>query len=126
MLKRSPAEQLDLAISALLARPRQRSVPRPSPSIAKIVTLARSLRNLPRPEFRSALKADLQRRTSMKNSSSIPALKKPAQFRRPTSRTSHPISFTVLRNSSNSLSPPSKAPSASASRALTVPSCTPK
>jgi uncharacterized glyoxalase superfamily protein PhnB len=84
MPKRSPAEQLDLAISAMLARPRQRSMPRTSPSIAKIVTLARSLRDLPRPEFRSALKADLQRRTSMKEAAApSPAPKKPAQFRRP-------------------------------------------
>src|SRR6185437_7309125 len=82
--KRSPAEQLDLAISAMLARPRQRSMPRTSPSIAKIVTLARSLRDLPRPEFRSALKADLQRRTSMKEAAApSPAPKKPVQFRRP-------------------------------------------
>lgn len=84
MPKRSPAEQLDLVISALLARPQQRPAPRPSPSVAKIATLARSLRDLPRPEFKSALKADLQRRTSMNEAAApSPAPKKPAQFRRP-------------------------------------------
>jgi uncharacterized glyoxalase superfamily protein PhnB len=84
MPKRSPAEQLDLFISALLARPPQRPAPRPNTSVAKIATLARTLRDLPRPEFKSALKADLQRRTSMNEAAApSPAPKKPTQFRRP-------------------------------------------
>ena len=84
MPKRYPAEQLDLVISALLSRPQQHTAPRPSPSVAKIATLVRSLRDLPRPEFKSALKADLQRRTSMNEAAApSPAPKNPAQFRRP-------------------------------------------
>jgi len=84
MPKRSPAEQLDLVISAMLARPQHRPSLRPSPSVAKIETLVRSLRDLPRPEFKSALKADLQRRTSMNEAAApSPAPKNPAPFRRP-------------------------------------------
>ncbi|HXJ06415.1 MAG TPA: VOC family protein [Candidatus Acidoferrum sp.] len=84
MPKRSPAEQLDLAISALLARPQQRQAPRPGPRVAKFATLVRSLRDLPRPEFKLALKTDLQRRNSM-NEAAVPspAPQKLAQFRRP-------------------------------------------
>jgi len=84
MPKRSPAEQLDLVISAMLARPQHRLSLRPSPSVAKIETLVRSLRDLPRPEFKAALKADLQRRISM-NEAAAPsaAPKNPAPFRRP-------------------------------------------
>jgi len=84
MPKRSPAEQLDLVISAMLARPQHRLSLRPSPSVAKIETLVRSLRDLPRPEFKSSLRADLQRRTSMNEAAApSPAPKYPAQFRRP-------------------------------------------
>jgi PhnB protein len=84
MPKRSPAEQLDLAISALLARPQKRPVPRPSANVAKLLTLVRPLRDLPRPEFKARLKADLQRRISMNQAAApSPAPSKPAPFRRP-------------------------------------------
>ena len=65
MPKRSPAGQLDLAISAMLARPQTRPVPRPTASVAKLLTLVRPLRDLPRPEFKARLKSDLQRRITM-------------------------------------------------------------
>lgn len=80
MPKRSPSEQLDLAISALLARPEEPVVPRPSADVAKLLTLAHSLRDLPRPAFKAALKSELQRSTIM-NEAAAPATEK--QFRRP-------------------------------------------
>lgn len=85
MPKRSPAEQLGLAIDALLARSRQRSVPpRPSVTVAKLLTLLRPLRDLPRPEFKARLKADLQRRVSMSEATApSPARAQSADFRPP-------------------------------------------
>lgn len=65
MPKRSPAEQLDFAISALLVRPQSRPVPRPSAAISRLLTLVSPLRNLPRPDFKSRLRADLQRSINM-------------------------------------------------------------
>ena len=83
MPKRSPAEQLDLAISAMLAFPRQRPVPRPSANVAKLLTLVRPLRDLPRPEFKASLQRELHRRAFMNNmtAASAVAAKVPA-FRR--------------------------------------------
>jgi len=80
MTKRPPAEQLDLAVSALLAHP-QRPMPGASRSVAKLPALVRALHDLPRPEFKAHLKTDLQRRTSM-NQASTAATTKPVQFRR--------------------------------------------
>lgn len=84
MPKRSPAEQLDLAINAMLARPQVHRVPRPSVRVAKLLELVRPLSDLPRPEFKAALKSDLQRRAKM-NEASAPAPESSAtpQFRRP-------------------------------------------
>jgi PhnB protein len=84
MPKRSPAEQLDLAITALLARPQLQPAPRPDAGVAKLLTLVPSLRELPRPEFKARLKADLQRRFAM-NEAAAPSQvhAKPARFRRP-------------------------------------------
>jgi hypothetical protein len=65
MPKRSPAEQLDLAISALLSAAQPLPDANQSPRIAALVSLVRPLRALPRPDFKAALKSDLQRRTSM-------------------------------------------------------------
>jgi PhnB protein len=86
MPKRSPAEQLDQAISALLSAPRpfaeapQSNV---NANVARLVPLVRALRALPRPEFKASLKSDLQRRTSMKEATvPSPAPTKAAQFRR--------------------------------------------
>lgn len=84
MPKRSPAEQLDLAISATLARPQVRLVPRPSTEVAKLLTLVRPLRDLPRPEFKAALKSDLQRRITMNEATaSAPEPSATPHFRRP-------------------------------------------
>jgi len=84
MPKRSPAEQLDLAISAMLSRPQVRPVPRPGPRLAKLLKLVPPLRDLPRPEFKAALKSDLQRRIIMNEAAApSPAPVKPPAFRRP-------------------------------------------
>jgi PhnB protein len=86
MPKRSPAEQLDLAITAWLSTSATQPVPdtKQSPMIAALVSLVRPLRALPRPDFKAALKSDLQRRTSMKEATApSTASTKSAQFRRP-------------------------------------------
>ena len=128
MAKRSPAEQLDLAVSAMLARPQVRPVPRPSGEVAKLLTLVRPLRDLPRPEFKAALKSDLQRRTTMNEATaSAPELPPRHISAVPISPTSRLTSWSRARpNSSTSSLPPSTAPSAAASRAPTATSCTPK
>jgi PhnB protein len=84
MPKRSPAEQLDLAISALLSAAQPLPDANQSPRIAALVSLVRPLRALPRPDFKAALKSDLQRRTSMNEAAApSPEPRKSAQFRRP-------------------------------------------
>jgi PhnB protein len=84
MPKRSPAQQLDLAISALLSASEPLPDQKRSPNIAALVSLVRPLRALPRADFKAALKSDLQRRTSM-NEAAAPSLAtaKSAPFRRP-------------------------------------------
>jgi uncharacterized glyoxalase superfamily protein PhnB len=84
MPKRSPAEQLDLAISALLSASQPLPDANQSPRIAALVSLVRPLRALPRPDFKAALKSDLQRRTSMNEAAApSPEPRKSTQFRRP-------------------------------------------
>src|SRR5580704_4698283 len=84
MPKRSPAEQLDLAISALLSAAQPIPDASLSPSIARLVSLVRPLRALPRPDFKAALRSDLQRRTSMNEAATrSPQPVKSTQFRRP-------------------------------------------
>jgi PhnB protein len=78
--KRSPAEQLDQAISALL------STSQPlHPRVAALVSLVHTLRAMPRPEFKASLKSELQRRISMKQAAAVPspAPSRAIQFRRP-------------------------------------------
>jgi len=82
MTKRPPAEQLDLAISTLLARPQQRPASRRNPNVAKLLTLVGPLRELPHPEFKVRLKTDLQRRIAMNQASSSARTAKPLKFRR--------------------------------------------
>ncbi|MGB6899392.1 MAG: hypothetical protein WBE12_12410, partial [Candidatus Acidiferrum sp.] len=72
MPKRSPAVQLDRAIDALLVSLAPEPEQNPSPALAQLMPVARALRNLPRPEFKAALKSDLQRRTTM-NDATAPA-----------------------------------------------------
>ncbi|MGC1605596.1 MAG: VOC family protein [Candidatus Acidiferrum sp.] len=85
MPKRSPAVQLDRAIDALLVSlPPEPEQQNPSPALAQLMPIARALRNLPRPEFKAALRSDLQRRTTM-NDATAPAPESSAKphFRRP-------------------------------------------
>ena len=80
MVKRSLAEQLDQAINAALAAPETSATPqRASANIPKLVSLVPALRALPRPEFKAALKFDLQRRMSV-NEATVRS--KSTQFRR--------------------------------------------
>jgi uncharacterized glyoxalase superfamily protein PhnB len=58
MRKRNPFEQLDVAISALLAR-HDAPLPRVEPRLRPLVRLAADLRHLPRADFKSRLKEEL-------------------------------------------------------------------
>jgi PhnB protein len=84
MSKRSPAEQLDQAISALLSASQTLPEPRTNRSIARLVSLIRSLRAMPRPEFKASLKSDLQRRITMNEAvAPAPETSQTPHFRRP-------------------------------------------
>jgi PhnB protein len=68
MPKRSPAEQLDRAITALFAS--QQALPDAPQSnsrgiVAQLLPLVRDLRAMPRPEFKAKLKMELHRRAFM-------------------------------------------------------------
>lgn len=85
MPRRSPAEQLDQAIAALLASGglSARNETKPSAAVAKLLPLVRALRAMPRAEFKAQLKADLQRRISMNEAAApAPESAKTANFRR--------------------------------------------
>jgi PhnB protein len=64
MAKRSPSEQLDQVVEAIIANSGALT-PRVDREIDPLVHLAGELRGLPREEFRSRLKNDLRRRISM-------------------------------------------------------------
>ena len=64
MPKRSLFEQLDQAITQLLAQPDAR-VGAIDPEIAPLVRIASKLRDLPRAGFMERLKSDLERSTAM-------------------------------------------------------------
>jgi PhnB protein len=84
MPKRSPAVQLDRAIDALLVALQPEPEPNPSPAVVQLIPIARALRDLPRPDFKSSLKSDLQRRTTMNEATApAPKLSRATQFRRP-------------------------------------------
>jgi PhnB protein len=84
MSKRSPAEQLDQAISALFSTSQQLPEPSSNRSIAALVSLVRPLRAMPRPEFKASLKSDLQRRITMNEATApAPESSRATQFRRP-------------------------------------------
>lgn len=88
MPKRSPAEQLDQAITALLATAQPfaddpGNVPgKVSTDVARLLPLVRALRAMPRLEFKTSLKQELQRRTSMSESAATPAAT-PESYRPP-------------------------------------------
>ncbi|MGB2901669.1 MAG: VOC family protein [Candidatus Acidiferrum sp.] len=65
MAKRSLALQLDEAVQAMLVSLRPRPEEAPDRELVPLMRLAQALRELPRQEFRAALKSDLQRRGSM-------------------------------------------------------------
>ena len=84
MPKRSPAVQLDLAIDALLIALQPEPERNPSPAVLQLIPIALALRDLPRPDFKAALKSDLQRRTTMNEATApAPESSRAAQFRRP-------------------------------------------
>src|SRR5581483_6267456 len=64
MAKRSLVEQLDQAMDAMLAQP-QAAPPELEASLAPLLRIAAELRDLPKQEFKSELKADLERSTAM-------------------------------------------------------------
>src|SRR5258708_26768825 len=63
--KRSLAMQIDEVVQAMLASLRPRPEEAPHRDLAALTRVAQGLRELPREEFRAALKSDLQRRASM-------------------------------------------------------------
>jgi PhnB protein len=65
MAKRSLALQLDEAVQAMLVSLQPRPEKAPDRELAALTRVAQVLRDLPREEFRAALKSDLQRRASM-------------------------------------------------------------
>jgi PhnB protein len=84
MPKRSPAVQLDRAIEAMLIALQPEPEPNRSPALAQLMATARALRDLPRSDFKSALKSDLQRRTTMNEATaSAPQSSRTVHFRRP-------------------------------------------
>ena len=64
MARRSLIEQLDEAVEAVLARS-DAPLPRVNSRIAPLVRVAAELRDLPREEFKTRLKTELEKRTSM-------------------------------------------------------------
>jgi len=75
MPKRPLALQLDEVVQAMLVSLQPRPEKAPDRQLASLVRVARELRDLPREEFRAALKSDLQRRASMSESTAAAAAK---------------------------------------------------
>ena len=65
MAKRSLAVQFDEVVQAMLVSLQPRPEKEPHRELASLMRVAQVLRDLPREEFRAALKSDLQRRASM-------------------------------------------------------------
>src|SRR5260370_23072773 len=72
MSKQPFIDQVDQAISEILANPDAAPAAVDS-SVAELVRVARDLRDLPRPEFKSTLKTDLERKANM--SATAPAFR---------------------------------------------------
>src|SRR6266850_338746 len=64
MSKQPLIDQLDQAISVMLVNPDSRSSP-VDPSVEDLLRVARDLRNIPNPDFKARLRADLERNASM-------------------------------------------------------------
>src|SRR5437762_12071931 len=68
MANRSLALQLDEVVQAMLVSLQPRREKTPDRELASLARVAQELRDLPREEFRTALKCDLQRRASTRES----------------------------------------------------------
>src|SRR5438552_15303038 len=68
MAKRSLALQCDEVVQGMLVSLQPRSEKEPNRELASLQRVAQELRDLPREQFRAALKSDLQRRASMSES----------------------------------------------------------
>src|SRR5437660_12515697 len=68
MANRSLALQLDEVVQAMLVSLQPRREKTPDRELASLARVAQELRDLPREEFRTALKSDLQRRASTSES----------------------------------------------------------
>jgi PhnB protein len=66
MPKRSPADQFNTDIQAMLVQPGAGNLPPgQDPSLAPLLRIAQQLRDLPRENFKARLKSDLERKSSM-------------------------------------------------------------
>src|SRR5713226_4673600 len=86
MAKRSLALQLDEVVQWMLVSLRPRPEETPDRKLASLTRVAQALRDLPREEFRVALKSDLQRRASMNEGTAAAAGKtedKTVNYQRP-------------------------------------------
>jgi PhnB protein len=80
MIKRSPIDQLDLAIDALLARKHAAALTGEAAHLAKVASL---LRDLPRVEFRAQLASQLSPKKKEKKMPAVAKTRKPQTARKP-------------------------------------------
>ena len=64
MVKRSLVEQFDAVVQGILENPRAQ-LPQAPAEVSALARIAAELRSLPRPDFKTRLKAELRRRKSM-------------------------------------------------------------
>jgi len=90
MAKRSPSEQFDATLQAMLAQDHA-SLPNSSATDGDLIELAGALRNLPRDEFKNRLKEDLLRRASSMSSATTRDTEAAAQPAQPAETRVNPI-----------------------------------
>jgi uncharacterized glyoxalase superfamily protein PhnB len=83
MPKRPLREQLDEAVQAMLVSLQPRPEEKPDRKLAALVRVAQALRELPREEFRAALRSNLQRRTKMSEGTTAAGTAKEVYYLRP-------------------------------------------
>jgi uncharacterized glyoxalase superfamily protein PhnB len=83
MPKRPLREQLDEAVQAMLVSLRPRPEEKPDRNLAALVRVAQGLRDLPREEFRAALRSNLQRRPTMSEGTAAAGIAKEVYYLRP-------------------------------------------
>jgi uncharacterized glyoxalase superfamily protein PhnB len=83
MPKRPLREQLDEAVQAMLVSLRPRPEEKPDRNLAALVRVVQGLRDLPREEFRAALKTELQRRATMSEGTAAVGTAKEVHYMRP-------------------------------------------